>query len=307
MSTETLNIAQLKERVNLVDVVGKYLSLVKRGVEHFGMCPFHDDHKRSLKVNEDKKLWGCFVCNKGGDAIDFLVAYKGRSIEEAIKELREHAGDVVTERPKDLWRAILPPETFNAANMEIKHFKFGLPSRVWTYKTADGRLIGFVCRFDFPDGRKETWPYTYCTDGAIPGKWKWHGFSTPRALYNLPALVKRPDAIVLVVEGEKTADAAQEMYPEFVCTTWQGGARSVSHADWRPLGLRKVITWPDNDEAGREAMAEVRRILWANTKPPLRTIRIPAQMPRHWDVADQKGKWSVDEARQFLKTNIYNV
>ena len=52
--------------------------------------------------------------------------------------------------------------------------------------------------------------------------WQWRGFDKPRPLYNLPAVAARPKATVIVVEGEKTADAAGRLFPHAVATTWQG-------------------------------------------------------------------------------------
>jgi DNA primase len=62
---------------------------------------------------------------------------------------------------------------------------------------------------------------------------------------------------VLVVEGEKAADAARALFPDHVAVCWQGGAQAVVLADWQPMAGRYLTVWPDNDDAGRKAVAAV--------------------------------------------------
>lgn len=93
--------------------------------------------------------------------------------------------------------------------------------------------------------------------------WVARGFPEPHPLYGLHLLAADPHKPVLVVEGEKAAEAAR-LIPEikdYVVVTWPGGANSVSKADWMPLKGRIVKIWPDNDDAGRKAAHEIKKIL----------------------------------------------
>lgn len=302
--TDQIDIAQLKSKVNIIDVIGRYITLQKRGSEYVAMCCFHNDKNPSLKVNEHKQLWSCFPCGKGGSALDFLLA-KGRTMDEAIKELQQLAGEVPFTKSKshsDEWKQI--PAGDDIA-FKIKHYKHGEPSTIWRYSDERNQCIGYVCRFDLPEG-KETVPFTWCTHiNTGKSSWRWHGFSNPRPLYNLYELTQRPEDIVLVVEGEKTADAAKILFPELVVTTWIGGARAYSQTNWRPLHGRKVILCPDHDVPGYEAMAAIAKILFEHC-PPIRAVMIPSNFPTHWDLADPlPEQWVELGMKGFLKSNIY--
>jgi putative DNA primase/helicase len=127
-----------------------------------------------------------------------------------------------------------------------RHPKHGTPSATWAYRDAEGRPLFVVARFDPPDG-KEVMPLTF---GTLRGRrgWQWKAPPTPSPLYGLPDLAARPAAPVLVVEGEKTADAAALLFPEHVAVTWQGGSNAAGRADWTPLAGRRVTVWPDHDD-----------------------------------------------------------
>ena len=84
--TEKHKIEELKQRTNIVDVIDRRVPLTKKGSEHFGVCPFHDDHKESLQVNEKKQVFKCFACGAGGDSIAFLTEL-GIPFNEAIEEI----------------------------------------------------------------------------------------------------------------------------------------------------------------------------------------------------------------------------
>ncbi len=73
----------------------------------------------------------------------------------------------------------------------------------------------------------------------------------------------RPDAKIIIVEGEKCADAAALIFPDFIATTSSSGAQSAARTDWMPLAGRRVLIWPDNDEAGLLYGSDVAAILAA--------------------------------------------
>lgn len=178
----------------------------------------------------------------------------------------------------------------------IRHSINGTPSATWRYLSADGQLLGLICRFDIHPTGKEVLPYT-CRDG----RWAFKGFDTPRPLYNLPRLAANPTMPVLLVEGEKTADAAQLLFPDYVAMCWQGGANGIGAVDFSPLKGRAVTLWPDNDKPGIEAMENVAKILTAITSN-VRTI-LPPDLGKGWDLADAAG-WTVESAKIYLQANI---
>src|SRR4051812_38345342 len=152
--------------------------------------------------------------------------------------------------PSDRWMPILPaPHPLPAS---IRHGRYGTPSEVWQYLDPGGSLLYAVCRFDPPDSKKEILPFSCGADD-----WRSKAPPQPRPLYGLARLAARPSAPVLVVEGEKAAEAARAVFPEVVVISWHGGAHAVAKADWTPLRERKVAVWPDADGPGRKAAADV--------------------------------------------------
>lgn len=132
------------------------------------------------------------------------------------------------------------------------HPQHGQASQMWCYRDAQGRALAYAARFELPDG-KAVLPLCYGQYGAGRPQWAWKALPEPRPLYGLQKLASMPYAPVLLVEGEKTADAAQVYFPHHAVLTWSGGANAVTKADFSPLLRRSVIIWPDNDEPGFKA------------------------------------------------------
>ncbi|MDR2093304.1 MAG: DNA primase [Azoarcus sp.] len=85
-------IQSLLARVDIVDVIGRYLPLKKSGANYFARCPFHDEKSASFSVSPAKQFYYCFGCGQHGTAIGFLMAYSGLSFSEAVHELARDAG-----------------------------------------------------------------------------------------------------------------------------------------------------------------------------------------------------------------------
>ena len=302
-----MDIKKLKAESDIVEVVGEYVTLHPKGAERVGLCPFHDDTKASLNVHPKKQLFFCGACGAKGDVFDFLLKY-GLTLKEAADKLSgissaAASGQIEQRVAKTSarinWTQIIP----TAAPGQIVHYRHGKPSRVWEYRLADGRLSGLICRFDTKDG-KEVLPFTYCQDDKGRKDWRWQGFATPRPLYCLPDLAGRSTATVLIVEGEKAADAAQTLLPHIVVTCWQGGAKAIDKTDWTPLHGRKIVLWGDNDLPGFEAMKQVAALLSPHC-PAVKWIPAPAGVSKGWDVAD--ATFTHSEALDYVRANIQDV
>ena len=162
-----------------------------------------------------------------------------------------------------------------------KHPKLGRPDQLWPYRYADGTLAGYAARWDKPDGDKEIRPLVF-----EDGRWRPKGIDRPRPLYNLPELLKRPDATVLVVEGEKTSDAASDLIPSHIPITSMGGAKAPRQSNWRPLKNREVVVWPDNDSDGQRYAQAVAALVLREGASRARIVQLPESMPAKWDLAD---------------------
>ena len=171
------------------------------------------------------------------------------------------------------------PEPYNIPTLK----GFTAPDAVWEYRTEDGGLYGVICRWNANEERaKDIRPLTW--NGT---RWGWRGFGPKRPLLYLPDLVANPTAPVLVVAGEKTADAARAIAPDgWLVTTWAGGESVPHHSDWKPLrGRPTVVIWPDNDGSGVKCAAEIEGILGALGQP-CAVIGVPRGFPEKWDLAD---------------------
>jgi DNA primase len=85
-------IADLLNRVDIVDVVGQHVKLKKAGANYQGLCPFHQEKSPSFSVSATKQFYHCFGCGAHGSAIGFLMEYSGLGYVETIEELARSAG-----------------------------------------------------------------------------------------------------------------------------------------------------------------------------------------------------------------------
>ena len=88
-------IQDLLNRVDIVDVVGRYVQLKKGGATFMGLCPFHNEKSPSFTVSPTKQFYHCFGCGAHGTAINFLIEYSGLGFVEAVKDLAQGVGMVV--------------------------------------------------------------------------------------------------------------------------------------------------------------------------------------------------------------------
>lgn len=236
-------------------------------------CPAHDDGKASLSIRSPhgKILFKCHAGCTQHEVMEALIA----------RELWPKKA------PTESWNPIRPVPKGTELPKDVRHFKHGKPARTWLYREADGSPIGLIHRFEDGRGGKTLIPMSYCYSDRGGKMWTWKSFDKPRPLYNLHLLSKYKDLPVLVLEGEKAADAAQKLFEgKYVCTTWPGGAAASKYSDLRPLKGRKVVLWPDNDKPGFKAMSEIAEILISefDTKPDI--VDVPEGLPEGWDVAD---------------------
>jgi len=88
-------ITDLLNRVDIVDVVGRYVQLKKGGANYMGLCPFHSEKSPSFTVSPTKQFYHCFGCGAHGTAIGFLIEYSGMGFVEAVKDLAQNVGMIV--------------------------------------------------------------------------------------------------------------------------------------------------------------------------------------------------------------------
>jgi len=182
------------------------------------------------------------------------------------------------------WEPILPAPV--PAPEKLPRVGGVAPASVWEYRDPAGGLLFLMARYDLPCTGKAIRPYTCCRGPRGEVEWRSKSVSAPRPLYGLDRLAARPDAPVLLVEGEKAADAAAALFPDLVAMTWAGGASAVAHAECSPLRGRRCAIWPDADDPGRKAADDLAKRLRVVGVAGLGVVDVPADWPKAWDVAD---------------------
>lgn len=287
----------------------------KAGAEWKARNPTRDDRKAgSFSVNLQTGQWGDFATGDlGGDLVS-LAAYlfhgddQVAAARELAKDLRVEVGsDPAPAQPskaeplKARWETITPVPP-DAPEPPRAHRYRGLPTHQWAYRADDGAVLGYVCRFETSDGGKEILPVVWARNERNGRtEWRWQQWAEPRPLYGLEHWQDgRP---VLVVEGEKCADAARGLLGDaWNVISWPGGGNAVSKADWRPLAGCHVTIWPDADAQLNKARTELlpvkkqpgikaaeaiaRRLLELEATVVIVDVGQPGERPDGWDVAD---------------------
>ena len=82
----------IREKTDIVEIIGERLPLVKKGKNYWGVCPFHDDNNPSMSVSRDKQIYKCFSCGAAGNVFTFLMNYDHMDFKEALKYLGDKVG-----------------------------------------------------------------------------------------------------------------------------------------------------------------------------------------------------------------------
>ncbi len=85
-------INKIRENIDIVEFIGKYIPLQKKGKNYFGLCPFHNDNNPSLSVSREKQIYKCFVCGEAGNVFNFLMKYENINFIEAVKIIGNEIG-----------------------------------------------------------------------------------------------------------------------------------------------------------------------------------------------------------------------
>lgn len=85
-------IQDLLGRVDIADVVGRYVKLKKSGANHMGLCPFHGEKSPSFSVSPSRQTYHCFGCGVHGNAIGFLMEHSGMGFVDAVQDLAQQVG-----------------------------------------------------------------------------------------------------------------------------------------------------------------------------------------------------------------------
>lgn len=126
------------------------------------------------------------------------------------------------------------PVPDDAPPIPKRHPNLGAPTARYAYFSTDGKLLGEIWRFD-RGAEKEFRPVSLWRNAKGQLEWRFQIWPDPRPLYGLDSLAAKPNALVVVAEGEKAADAAARLLGGFAVVTLPGGSNAAAKADLGPL------------------------------------------------------------------------
>lgn len=178
--------------------------------------------------------------------------------------------------------------------------KHGEPDAIWVYRTIEGVGVGAVMRWNSgSSGRKIIRPVIWDGERFVS-----RGLGDSRPLLNAPLITSAPLAPVLLVEGEKTVDAASAYLPDgFFASTWSGGSNAWQKTDYTPLRGHPVVIWPDNDEPGINTGSAIAAHL-KGMGVQVAIISPPSRFPKGWDLADELPDMTVDQVRNIIERAV---
>lgn len=264
---------------------------------------------RSLTIWLDKGNWKDFgsTGDKGGNLVALYARIRQVPYRTANEELAERFNiPKPTLKRVNHWVPLSTVPDFAPYGEDgLPSLGFTLPGEVagfWTYLNADGQIIYHRVRLEI-DGAKQFRPISFCNnqDTGETG-WQVMDQKAPRPLYGLELLAALPEAPVLFVEGEKTADAARELLPDWVVVTAGSSTISAKSTDFAPLLERKsrIVIWPDNDHPGMKMAAEVALALGGDVE----IVQPDGTARQGWDLADAKAEgWDTARVLAFLESH----
>lgn len=279
----------LKRNLDIESFVMNLLPKGKGYPEWKALNPTRDDKRvGSFQVNLQSGLWTDFATGEGGDILSLYCYIKGCSITDAYDSLINNISlqdttptKKIIKKKRPPSRLIYPPPLDAGEPIVLKHDGY------WCYRDKQGCPLMYVTRHNPSDRDKFYLPHTYRQqeddlpywDNIAEGLVDW-------PLYNLNLIHQQPNANILIVEGEKTADAAAKLLKGWVITTWHGGANAVHRVAIEHLRGRLVWLWPDNDDTGVNAMITMQTRL-KDVARQTQVIELPrAILAKGWDLAD---------------------
>ncbi|HEX4146303.1 MAG TPA: DNA primase [Pirellulales bacterium] len=113
---------RVRQAVDIVDLVGSYLSLRREGRGYKAICPWHDDSRPSLQVNPERQSFKCWVCDIGGDVFSFIMQIEGVTFPEALTLLAERAGITLERQARGAAGAIDKRALYQAMEWAVQHY-----------------------------------------------------------------------------------------------------------------------------------------------------------------------------------------
>jgi len=179
---------EIRARVSLADVIGKRVRLTRKGREHSGLCPFHNEKSPSFTVSEEKGFYHCFGCGAHGDVIGFVMRAENLSFPEAVERLARDAGlEVPVSSPEERHRAKQQATLLDALEAACAFFERQL-------RSAQGRAaLDYLHRRGLDDATIARFRLGYAPDSRGALKSALMGETITEAMLVESGMLIRPD------------------------------------------------------------------------------------------------------------------
>ena len=127
MNNDLVN--QIRNKVDIVDIIGERIPLVAKGKNFFGVCPFHDDKNPSMCVSRERQMFNCFSCHAAGNVFKFLMDYEHMTFPETLKYLGDRTG-IDTGNVHVAKKSTKYDKFYDAYNLSLKYYQNNLNSTV---------------------------------------------------------------------------------------------------------------------------------------------------------------------------------
>jgi len=294
----------------IIESVLKAVKAEQHGENRYrGLCPAHDDHNPSLDIyiNADGYLGFHCLSSKKCTHIAIIKAIKEKfniALPESKRTIKSSGGGRLIKT-----RVLYP------AHESTLPFTFRKNDDIlYEYTTATGEVAFIVQRY-MDKGEKQTPGWFSIEQTSDEGQVvvQWMCKNPPkdgRPIYNLHMLEHYAKKSILIVEGEKTAEAAMKILQlkDFIVTTWSGGGKNIKASDWRVLKDRQtdIYLWPDHDAEGKKAMQEVANYISVGREDhrlhmlDYSELMDESRVDKAWDLADGYGNQTCDYSFEDL-------
>lgn len=266
--------------------------------DEYSCSDFSGGDGSSLRYNVIKGIGQDFATGETvGDMIDLYSKIKRLPMIQAARALSENTTTPRAPRTPAINKpaSYIPEIPPDDSRPDMVHKANGEPSEYYQYTDLSNRLLFIIARYQTPSGKTFT-PFTYSNS-----RWNLKAWPKPRHLYGLHLLTERPGSPVLLVEGEKSCHAARALLGDiYVVMTWSGGAAAHKQSDFTPLHGRSILLWPDADEPGRKAMADIAGQLLSHC-PRVKILDV-SDISDGWDAADaDAAMWSKQDTLDWAR------
>lgn len=250
------NLNELKQKISIEDIVGRYVKLKRQGSNLAGLCPFHNEKSPSFNIQPSKSRFKCFGCGKSGDAIDFVALHDNVGFVEAVKKVAEIMNFELEGESKQIIRPV--PRLEKLSKEFLENFES-------VRKISNNTLLRFNVTEAIewmPKAQKEVKVvcFNYMREGEVVnikfrGKKKDMKLAKDAELifYNIDAIKDEKECVI--VEGEIDCLSMYEA-GIYNCVSVPNGANDnlkyIDNCYEYFLNKEKIIIATDNDEAGRK-------------------------------------------------------